>query len=147
MAITQALTTSFKLELAQGIHNFASGGDTFRMALIRPNEDQTGNYGPSTTNYSELGADEVTGTGYTAGGLDLTSVTPVADGPIAVLDFADITFTSVTLTARGALIYNSSQSNRAVAVLDFGINRVANNRNFGIVFPIPTSADAIIRLR
>lgn len=146
MTITQALATTFKVELGQGIHNFTTGGDTFRIALIKPNDEQVGNHNAATTNYSDLGADEVTGTGYTAGGIDLTNVTPVADGVTAVFDFGDATFSTVTLTTRGALIYNSTDSNRAVAVLDFGSDRVVTGGDIEIIFPAAVAASAIIRL-
>lgn len=147
MTITQALTTSFKVEIGQALHNFTAGtGDTFNIALIVPNADQVGNFGAGTTNYSDLGVDEVTGAGYTARGIALTSVTPVADGTTAVFDFADATFSGVTLTTRGALIFNTSQGDRAVAVLDFGSDRVVTGGDIEIIFPAPAAASAIIRL-
>lgn len=147
MAVTQAVCNSFKVELAQGIHNFTAGtGDTFNIALFRDTASIVGTFGAGTTNYSEMGADEVTGTGYTAGGIALTSVTPVLDGSTAVLDFDNAIFSTVTLTTRGALIYNTSDGNRAVAVLDFGSDRTATAGDLEIQFPAPTAAAAILRI-
>ena len=116
MAISQAVCTSFKQELLVGTHNFtASSGDTFKIALYT----SSASLGASTTAFST--SNEVSDSGtYSSGGGSLTSVTPTTSGTTAICDFADISFTSATITARGALIYNSSQSNKAVAVLDFG---------------------------
>ena len=116
MAISQAVCTSFKQELLVGTHNFtASSGDTFKIALYT----SSASLGASTTAFTT--SNEVSDSGsYSSGGGTLTSVTPTTSGTTAICDFADISFTSATITARGALIYNSSQSNKAVAVLDFG---------------------------
>lgn len=141
MAITQALCTSFKTELATGTHNFTNGtGDTFKIALY----SSSATLSASTTAYSAT--NEVSGTNYSAGGTTLTSVTPTTDGTTVVLDFSDATFTNVTITARGALIYNSSKSDKAVAVLDFGSDKSAAGQNFTVVFPSATASTAIIRL-
>lgn len=142
MAITQAMPTSFKVELLTGTHNFtASTGDTFKIALYT----SSATLGASTTVYS--GTNEVAnGNGYTTGGNTLTSVTPTSSGTTAFTDFADTTWTNATITARGALIYNSSKSNKAVAVLDFGSDKISTNGDFTIVFPTPNASNAIIRI-
>lgn len=140
--ITQCVCTSFKVECFKAIHDFtATTGDTFKIALY----DSTASLGPDTTAYTTTG--EVSGTGYSAGGITLTSVTPTSSGYTAICDFADATFSTVTLTARGALIYNSTKSNRAVAVLDFGIDRTKTAENFVVTFPSADSDNAIIRTK
>ena len=142
MAISQAVCTSFKQELLVGTHNFtASSGNTFKLALYT----SSATLGASTTAYVTTG--QSSGTNYTAGGANLTSVTPVAAGTTAVCDFSpDLTFGTATVTARGCLIYNSSASNKAVCVLDFGADKSATAGNFTVVFPSPTATGAIIRL-
>jgi hypothetical protein len=142
MAITQALCTSFKVEILQGIHNFtASTGDVFKLALYT----SSANLGASTTVYSS--SNEVANSGtYTAGGGALTNITPTSSGTTAFLDFADISFTSATITARGALIYNSSKSNRAVAVLDFGSDKISTTGTFTVQFPTADATNAIVRI-
>jgi len=141
MAITQAMATSFKVEILQGVHNFTNpGGNTFKIALYT----SSATMGATTTNYST--ANEVTGTGYTAGGNTLTSVTPISSGTTAFTDFADTTWTSATITANGALIYNSSASDKAVAVLAFGGDKTSTNGDFTIVFPTADASNAIIRI-
>jgi hypothetical protein len=141
MAITQAMATSFKQELLQGIHDFtASTGDTFKIALFT----SSATLGASTTAYST--SDEVVGVGYTAGGNTLTNISPTTSGTTAFTDFADTTWTSATITARGALIYNSSESDKAVAVLDFGGDKTSTNGDFTIIFPAADASNAIIRL-
>jgi len=141
MAITQALCTSFKTELMTGTHNFTtSTGNTFKLALYT----STATLGATTTAYSTT--NEVTGTNYTAGGGTLTNVTPTSSGTTAFTDFADLTFSTVTVTANGALIYNSSASNKAVAVLAFGADKTATAGNFTIVFPAADATNAIIRI-
>ena len=142
MAIAQALPTSFKVELLTGTHNFtASTGDTFKIALYT----SSATLDATTTAYT--GTNEVASTGnYTAGGNTLTSVTPTASGTTAICDFADTTWSNATITARGALIYNSSKSNKAVAVLDFGSDKISTNGDFSIIFPTPNAANAIIRI-
>lgn len=141
MAITQAMATSFKVEILQGVHNFSNpGGNTFKIALYT----SSATMGATTTNYST--SNEVTGTGYTAGGNTLTSVTPVSSGTTAFTDFADTTWTSATITANGALIYNSSASDKAVAVLAFGGDKTSTNGDFTIVFPTADASNAIIRI-
>lgn len=141
MAISQALCTSFKVELMTGTHNFtASTGNTFKLALYT----STATLGATTTAYSAT--NEATGTNYTAGGSALTNITPTSSGTTAFTDFSDLTFSNVTLTANGALIYNSSASNKAVCVLAFGADKTATAGNFTIVFPAADATNAIIRI-
>ena len=141
MAITQAMCTSFKTELLTGTHNFTnSSGNTFKLALYT----SSASLGAGTTAYST--SNEVSGTGYSAGGSALTNVTPSADGTTAITDFADLTFSSSTITARGALIYNDSVSDKAVLVLDFGADKAASSGDFTIQFPAAAAATAIIRI-
>ena len=142
MAIQQTATTSFKIELAQGVHNFGpTSPDTFKIALY------TGlaTLNADTTVYSTT--NEVpNGDGYTTGGKTLTvSTTPTSSGSVAYWSFADIEWDPATFTARGALIYNSSESNASVAILDFGSDKTGVTK-FKIVFPTPTSTNAIIRI-
>lgn len=147
MAITQAMTTSFKVELMTGLQNFTNGtGDVYKLALFRAAGSIVGTFGAGTTNYSQMGADEVSGTGYTAGGGTLTNVTPTSSGTTAYVDFADLVFSNVSITASGALIYNSSKSNRAVAILDFGGDKTATAADMTIIFPTAAAGTAIIRL-
>jgi hypothetical protein len=142
MAITQALCTSFKVELLQGIHNFTlSTGDVFKLALYT----STASLDATTTAYSATNEVGNSGT-YAAGGGALTNVTPTSSGTTAFVDFADISFTSATITARGALIYNSSKSNRAVAVLDFGSDKVSTSGTFTVQFPVADATNAIVRI-
>ena len=141
MAITQAMCTSFKQELLEAVHNFKnSGGDTFKIALYT----SSASLGASTTAYST--SNEVSGTGYTAGGNTLTRVDPSSSGTTAITDFADTTWSSSTITARGALIYNNSDSNKAVAVLDFGADKISSGGDFTIQFTAADASNAIIRI-
>lgn len=141
MAITSAICTSFKQELLVATHNFtASTGDTFKLALYT----SSATLGATTTAYTT--SQEVSGTNYTAGGGTLTSVTPTTSGTTAVCDFADLTFGTATITARGMLIYNSTDSNKSVAAIDFGGDKTSTAGDFTIVFPSPTATGAIIRL-
>ena len=142
MAITQAMCTSFKVELLQGVHNFTtSTGDVFKLALYT----SSATLGASTTAYSATNEVANSGT-YSAGGGTLTNITPTASGTTALTDFDDLSFTSATITARGALIYNSSDSNKAVAVLDFGGDKISTAGTFTIQFPAATASDSIIRI-
>lgn len=136
------MCTSFKVELLKGVHNFsASGGDTFKIALYT----NAATLDASTTAYSAT--NEVSGTGYTAGGLALTNIDPTSSGTTAYLDFNDATWTSSTITARGALIYNSSAvGNPAVAVLDFGADKSSSASNFTVVMPTADAATAVVRI-
>lgn len=142
MAITQAMCTSFKVELLQGVHDFTnSTGDTFKLALYT----SSATLDATTTAYSS--SNEVANSGtYSAGGGTLTNVTPTSTGTTAFTDFSDISFTSATITARGALIYNSSNSNKAVAVLDFGSDKTSTDGTFTIQFPTADASSAIIRI-
>jgi VCBS repeat-containing protein len=141
MAISQALCTSFKVELMTGTHNFTtSTGNTFKLALYT----SSATLGATTTAYSAT--NEASGTNYSAGGSALTNVTPTSSGTTAFTDFADLTFSNVTITANGALIYNFSASNKAVAVLAFGADKTATAGNFTIVFPAADATNAIIRI-
>ena len=144
MAITSAICTSFKVELLKGVHNFtATTGDTFKIALY----DSDATLGAGTTAFTT--SEEITntsGTAYTSGGATLTSVTPVASSTTALCDFADVSFSSATFTANGALIYNSSESNAAVAAIAFGSDKTATNGTFTIQFPTADATNAIIRL-
>jgi len=147
--LTQALCTSFKVELLTGTHNFtASTGNTFKVALFKANASIVGTYGAATTNYSDMtgNSDENTGTGYSAGGNTLTNVTPTSSGTTAFTDFADTTWSSATITSRGAMIYNSSASNKAVCILDFGSDKTSTSGDFSIVMPTADSSNAIIRI-
>jgi hypothetical protein len=141
MAISQAICNSWKLELLQGIHDL-DGGDTLAIALY----DSNATLGASTTSYTST--NEISGTGYTAGGKNLTfaSSTPKLDSGKAILDFDNVTWTNATFTTRGALIYNTSKSNRAVAVLNFGTDVGVSNGDFTIEFPTADASNAIIRL-
>ena len=142
MAITQAVCTSFKQEILVETHDFtATTGDTFKLALY----SSSATLGASTTAYSATNVVSNSGT-YTAGGGNLTNVTPTTSGTTALTDFSDISFTSATITARGALIYNSSESNKAVCVLDFGGDKTATSGTFTIQFPAADSSNAILRL-
>ena len=141
MAITSALCTSFKQELLVGTHNFTnSSGNTFKLALYT----SSATLGASTTAFTTTG--QASGTNYTSGGANLTNVTPTTSGTTAIVDFSDLTFGTATVTARGALIYNSSASNKAVAAIDFGGDKTASAGDFTIVFPSATATGAIIRL-
>ena len=138
MAISTAMCVSFKKELFEAEHDFTT--DTFKIALYT----SSATLGASTTAYST--SNEVSGTGYTAGGATLTVVAPTTSGNSAFVDFSDVTFTSSTITARGALIYNSSKSNKAVVVLDFGSDITTNNATFTITMPTASAGDAIVRI-
>jgi hypothetical protein len=147
--LTQAMCTSFKQELMTATHNFTtSTGNTFKIALFRATASIVGTYGAATTNYSNMTAnsDEASGTNYTAGGNTLTNVTPTTSGTTALTDFADTTWSSATITASGALIYNSSASNKSVAVLNFGSDKTSTAGDFTIIFPTADASNAIIRI-
>ena len=144
MAITTAMCNSFKQELLGGVHDLDT--DTLKIALIK--ETPTGTYGAATTNYSDVtgNSDEATGTNYTAGGQNLDSATITLDGSTAFVDFADEVFSTVTVSADGAIIYNSSQANKAIAVFDFGSTVTATNGDFTVVFPTADASNAVIRI-
>ena len=148
MAIVQTQTTSFKVDLLNGIHNFGTGvvraattADTFKIALYTSDADLSA----STTVYSA--SNEASGTGYTAGGNTLTvSQVPTSTDTTAFLSFSPSSWASSTISARGALIYNSTQSDKAVAVLDFGDTKTTTNQTLTIEFPTADSSSAIIRI-
>jgi poly-gamma-glutamate capsule biosynthesis protein CapA/YwtB (metallophosphatase superfamily) len=144
MAITSTICTSFKQELLVGTHNFtATTGNTFKIALFT----SSATLGAGTTAFATT--NEITnssGTAYTSGGATLTSVTPTTDSTTAICDFADVSFTSASFTANGALIYNSSQSNKAVAAIAFGGDKTVSSGTFTIQFPTADATNAIIRL-
>lgn len=147
MAATTAMCTSFKSELMQALHNFLlSGGNTFKLAMIKVG--MAGTYGAASTNYSNItgNSDEVTGTGYSAGGGTLTRVDPTTSGTTAFTDFADLVFTTATISATAAMIYNSTSSNRAVSVHDFGGTKTSTAGDFTIAFPTPDASNAILRI-
>ena len=137
------MCTSFKKELLQGTHNFtASSGNTFKLALYT----NSASFNAATTAYTS--ANEVSNSGsYGAGGGTLTNVTPTSSGTTGLTDFADLAFTSATITARGALIYNDTAAgNPTVAVLDFGADKTSTTGTFTIQFPTADASNAIIRI-
>jgi len=147
MAITQAMCTSFKVEMLNGIHAFGTTvaragttADTMKVALYT----SSATLDATTTAYSVT--NETSGTGYSAGGNTLTTVAPSSSGTTAFTDFADTTWSSATITARGALIYNSTQSDKSIAVLDFGSDKTSTAGDFTIVFPTADASNAIIRI-
>ncbi len=141
-AITTALCTSFKVQILTATHDFtASTGDTFKLALYTSSATMDA----TTTAYSATNEVGNSGT-YSAGGGALTSSTPVASGTTALCDFADLAFTSATITARGSLIYNSTKSNKAVIVNDFGADKTSTAGTFTIVFPVADASNAIVRI-
>jgi hypothetical protein len=140
MAITQAMTTSFKKELMEGVHDFTT--HTFKIALYT----SSATLDATTTAYSAT--NEVSGTNYTAGGntLTVTGGAVSTSGTTAYIDFSDTTWADATITARGALIYNSSASNKAVAVLDFGADKTSTAGDFTVSFPTADASNAIVRI-
>lgn len=142
MAIIQSMCTSFKQEVMQGVHNLnAVGGDTFKLALYTSNAVLT----PATTIYSPLNEVPASGT-YVAGGGVLTNGGVLSSLTTAYAGFLDISFTSASITAFGALIYNSSRGNKAVAVINFGANKTSLNSTFTVRFPPYNATSAIIRI-
>lgn len=138
MAISQAMCSSFKSEVLAGIHDLDT--DVIKIALYT----SAATLDASTTAYSAT--NEVTGTGYVAGGNTLTSPVISLDGTTGICDFADTTWAASTITARGALVYNSSKANRAIVVLDFGSDKTSTAGDFTIVMPAATAAAALIRI-
>lgn len=142
MALTQSLCTSFKVECLTGTHDFTlTTGDVFKIALYT----STATLDATTTAYTATNEVAATG-GYTAGGNTLTNVTPTSTGTTAFVDFADSVWSASTITARGALIYNSSKSNKAVAVLDFGSDKTSTSGDFTVIFPTADATNAIVRI-
>jgi hypothetical protein len=147
MAIQQTTTTSFRVELLQAVHNFGpTTPNTFKIALYTG----ASNIGPATTVYTT--ANEVVGTGYTAGGNTLViSTSPTASNnssfvPTAFISFSNTSWASASFTCRGALIYNVTQGNKSVAVLDFGADKTVSNDTFQIIFPTSDANSAIVRI-
>jgi len=142
MAISQAMCSSFKTQLLTGTHNFTnSSGNVFKMALYT----SSATLSAATTAYTS--SNEVSSTNYTAKGGTLTNVTPSnGSGTVAFASFSTLTFSTVTFTARGALIHNTSASDKAVCVLDFGADKTATAGNFTITFPTNDASTAVIRI-
>ena len=150
MAITQAMATSFKVQILEGVHNFGSGvirasaaADVFKIALFT----SSATLDATTTVYSSTDEVSSSGTNYTTGGQTLViSQAPTSSGTTAFLDFDDVTWASATITANGALIYNETQGNKAVAVLAFGGDKTSTAGNFTIQFPAAAASTAILRI-
>jgi hypothetical protein len=144
MAITTAMCASFKQELLGGTHDLDT--DTLKMALIKASP--AGTYGAATTNYSDVtgNSDEASGTNYTAGGQTLDGATISLSGTTAIVDFTDEVFADVTVSASGCIIYNSSKSNKAICVIDFGGTVSATAGDLTIQFPTADASNAIIRI-
>ena len=141
MAIYQTMCTSFKAEVARALHNFtASTGDVFKIALYVA----SATIDASTTAYTSAG--ESSGTNYTAGGISLTNITPTTSGTTGYWSFENATFSNVSLSCAGALIYNSTNQNRAVCVLSFGNTIVKSASDLTITFPAPGATDAVLRI-
>ena len=141
MAIYQTMCTSFKAEVARALHNFtASTGDVFKIALYVA----SATIDASTTAYTSAG--ESSGTNYTAGGIALTNITPTTSGTTGYWSFDNVTFSNVSLSCAGALIYNSTNQNRAVCVLSFGNTIVKSASDLIITFPAPGATDAVLRI-
>lgn len=148
MAATTAMCTSFKVELFKAQHNFLlSGGNTFKAALIKVG--MAGTYGAASTNYSNItgNSDEVAnGSGYTTGGGTLTRIDPTSSGTTAFCDFADFTWSTASFSATAVMIYNSTSSNQAVSIHDFGGTKTASGGDFQLQFPTADASNAILRL-
>ena len=142
--ITTAMCNSFKQELLGGVHDLDT--HTLKIALIKPSP--TGTYGAATTNYSDItgNSDEATGTNYSAGGQNLDSAVITLSGTTAFVDFADEVFSNLTITAAGAIIYNSSASNKAIAIFSFGSNVASTAGDFTVIFPTADASNAVIRI-
>lgn len=141
--IQQCLTTTFRQQLLEGVHDFSVGGNIFKIALY----SSTANLNSSTTAYSS--SSEVEALGYTTGGATLTNINPASSGTVGYASFSAVTWTSTGITARGALIYSTDAvgyTNASVMVLDFGMDRVSQNGVFTVTFPTNNSQFAIIRL-
>ena len=138
------MCNSFKQELLGGVHDLDT--HTLKIALIKPSP--TGNFNKATTNYSQLtgSSDEATGTNYSAGGQTLDSPVISLSGDTALVDFADEVFSNLTITAAGALLYNSSASNKAIAVFSFGSNVASTAGDFTVIFPTADASNAVLRI-
>ena len=140
MAITQGFPVAFKSELLSGTHNLASGGHTIKVALYT----SSATLDSTTTAYSAT--NEVSGTGYSAGGATIATQAIASSGSTAYVDFSDVTWSTSTITARGALVYNSSSSNKAILIVDFGSDKVSAGSDFVLTWPSPDASNAIIRI-
>ena len=138
------MCNSFKQELLGGVHDLDT--HSLKLALIKPSP--TGNFNKATTNYSELtgSSDEATGTNYSAGGQVLDAPVISLSGDTAIVDFADEVFSNLTITAAGALLYNTSASNKAIAVFSFGSNVASTAGDFTVIFPTADASNAVIRI-
>jgi hypothetical protein len=149
MAIVSAISTSFKVELLEGDHDFNVGVDAFKCALMKAAASITGTYGAATTNYSDVtgNSDELAATGgYTTTGNALTNIAPTSSGTTAYIDWADTEWTSATFTTRGCIIYNTNDSNSAVMVINFGADYSVAGGTFKIEFPAAAASTAILRI-
>ena len=148
--ITSALCTSFKVELLEGDQDFTNGADAYKVALMKANASITGTYDATTTNYSDVtgNSDELAATGgYSTGGFALTNVNPTSTGTTAFTDFsANASWSSATFTTRGCIIYNTSDGNSAVCVINFGADYSVSGGTFEIQWPAADSSNAIIRI-
>lgn len=145
--LTQAMCTSFKVQLLTGSHNFTtSASPAYKIALFKANASIVGTYGAATTSYTSMTADEVaSGGGYTTAGATLVNVTPTSGGTTAYVDFSDAAWTSATFTTRGAIIYQAT-SLYAVCILDFSTDQTVSSGTFTIVFPVAGAGTAIIQI-
>lgn len=144
--ITQAFCTSAKVGMLKGLYDFSTAADSFKLALFRAQASIVGTFGAATTNYSDMGADEASGTNYVAGGSALTNITPTSSGTTAYTDFADLVFSTVTLTTSGCMIYDTTVANAAIGVWNFGGDKTATAGDLTIIFPTADASNAIIRL-
>tara|TARA_R100001377_G_C3194945_1_gene112321 strand:- start:1489 stop:1926 length:438 start_codon:yes stop_codon:yes gene_type:complete len=144
MAIATAMCTSFKKELLEGVHNFTTGGNAFKLALYTT----AATLGATTAAYATGLAGQVTSTNYTAGGAALVKTTgfPASSGTTAITDFINLTFSNVTIAARGCLIYNDTNADKAVATIDFGGVKSSTSGDFTVQFPTANATGAIIRI-
>ena len=143
MAITSAVCNSFKTEVLRAIHNFTNGGNTFNLALYT----SSATLNKSTTAYSTSNEiSNTSGSAYSAGGATLTSVTPALSTDTACCDFADVSFTSASFTANGCLIYNDTNSDKAVCAIAFGGDKTVSSGTFTIQFPTADASNAILRI-
>jgi len=142
--ITTAMCNSFKQELLGGVHDLDT--HTLKLALIKPSP--TGSYGAATTNYSDItgNSDEATGTNYSAGGQELDSASITLSGTTAFVDFADEVFSNLTISAGGAIIYNTSASNKAIAIFAFSSTVSSTAGDFTVIFPTADASNAVIRI-
>ena len=143
MAIVAAVCNTFKVEVLKGTHNMGATGDSLKLCLITSSATAS----KATTNYTDVSPQEVASSGtYASGGGALTNADPALSTDTAVCDFTDISFTAATITARGALIYNTSKSNKAIQVLNFTTDQTSTAGTFAITFPVPAAGTAILGL-